>query len=777
VAKAVAYAKRVKLYPLSQASNPPETMFIDASGVVFEANIPYDASFFQSLDRMVQSEPWLTRDKAMIDPLRTIGIEKGKAFNPDAKTRAILDDAAKEARAWLETKYQAAFSPAYFDGTGWAVPGAKEVMEGMSTQFANPDSYPIDGRGLAYSLAFFSPKHLGAGQFYLMTFKDKAGKPFDGRGTYRLTVPPNAPVKHYWSATVYNRATHALIRNLPWSSRSSQTPGLQKNADGSVDIYFGPEAPPGKESNWVPTSADGKFEVLFRLYGPEKPLFDKTWQLPDIEKINLSEGGAVKEFAPATPASAQNITQQLPAGGGLGQTADTRIGSLSFERGLPTEDTVTKLFDALDFQRACQAYVWALPLVGIGSFQRAHYQAFDAGDGDIVTYQTYRDKLGILTPNATTPYIVSFVNLARTGPVVVDLPAGPNASGVCDFWQHSVTDMGQTGPDEGKGGKYLIVGPGQAEPPNTEGYIVVHSTTINVWPGFRALDPDPAKAQKWIEKVRLYPYSQRENPPQQKFLTPAGKTWLQAQPRGLAYWQLLSDIINQEPVQERDRIMMATLKPLGIEKGRPFQPDARQKKILEDAAFVGEAMAKANSFDKRFAGSLYRPETHWDYVIAVDWTAETEFYRQLDELSAYTYEATGTGKGMVTRTPGVGQAYLATYRDTEGHAFDGTNTYHLHVPPNAPVKNFWSVTLYDLDTRTFIENKEEIADRSSRMDLRKNDDGSVDVYFGPTAPAGFEKNWIPTIPGRAWFTYFRLYGPLEAYFDKSWPLPDIEKVK
>lgn len=221
----------------------------------------------------------------MIDPLRTIGIEKGKAFNPDAKTRAILDDAAKESRAWLETKYESGFSPAYYDDAGWAVPGEKEVMEGLSTQFANPDSYPIDGRGVAYSFAFFSPKHLGAGQFYLMTIKDKAGKPFDGGGTYRLHVPANAPVKQYWSATVYDRATHALIRNLPRSSRSSQSPGLQKNADGSVDVYFGPKAPTGKESNWVPTSGSGKFEVLFRLYGPEKALFEKTWKLPDIEEV------------------------------------------------------------------------------------------------------------------------------------------------------------------------------------------------------------------------------------------------------------------------------------------------------------------------------------------------------------------------------------------------------------------------------------------------------------------------------------------------------------
>jgi hypothetical protein len=131
---------------------------------------------------------------------------------------------------------------------------------------------------------------------------------------------------------------------------------------------------------------------------------------------------------------------------------------------------------------------------------------------------------------------------------------------------------------------------------------------------------------------------------------------------------------------------------------------------------------------------------------------------------------------MVTKTSGVGQAYLATYRSKDGHAFDGAKTYRLHVPPNSPAKNFWSVTLYDLDTRTYIDNKEEIADRSSRADLSKNADGSVDLYFGPKAPVGLEKNWIPTLPGKAWFAYFRLYGPTDAYFDKSWLLPDIDAV-
>jgi hypothetical protein len=286
LAKAVAYGRRIKLYPLARATSPPPTAFLDAIDVVFDATIPYDLRFYRSLDRMVQSEPWLARDKIMIDQLKSIGIEKGKGFTPDAPMQEILSGAAREAHAWLDLKYQGYFSPPFFDGTHWALPATRELLDGMSTFFANPNSYPVDARGVTYSMAFFSPKHSGGGSFYLMTISDKNGQSFDGGSTYRLTVRPNAPVTQYWSATVYDRATHGLIRNLPSPSRSSQTPGLRKSPDDSVDIYFGPKVPPSGEANWVPTSADGKFEVLFRFYGPEKALFDKTWKLPDIEKVS-----------------------------------------------------------------------------------------------------------------------------------------------------------------------------------------------------------------------------------------------------------------------------------------------------------------------------------------------------------------------------------------------------------------------------------------------------------------------------------------------------------
>jgi hypothetical protein len=285
IAAAVAYGKRIRLYPLSQAAHPPPTTFIDVAATIYDSTIPYDLRFFHSLDRFVQMEPWLERDKAMIDRLKSIGIEKRMTFDPDERTHKILDDAASEAHEWLDARYDGVFSAPYFEDTHWAVPASHEVVEGQATFYAKPDVYPVDARAVTFSYAFFTPKHPGAGQFYLMTIKDKGGQPFDGGGTYRLTVPANAPVTGYWSVTIYDRVTHALIRNLAWSSRSSHTKGLQTNADGSESIYFAPVAPLGKEANWIPTSAEGRFEVLFRLYGPEKPIFDKLWKLPDVEKI------------------------------------------------------------------------------------------------------------------------------------------------------------------------------------------------------------------------------------------------------------------------------------------------------------------------------------------------------------------------------------------------------------------------------------------------------------------------------------------------------------
>ena len=284
IASAVSYGKRIKLYPLAEAAKPPETTLVDVVDVVLDGVIPYDIRFFESLDRMVQDEPWVDRDRVMIDMLKSLGIEKGKPFKPDGKTADILESAAREALARFEVLYETMFEP-HNKGTRWFLPADKTMLEAEEQGFTNVETYPIDSRATAYYCAYSSIKHMGAGQFYLFVSRDNAGEPLDGAATYRLAVPPNPPVRQYWSVVLYDFATHALIRDMPHASRSSQSPGLQTNADGSVDVYFAPKAPDGKESNWIPTDADGRFEALFRFYGPEKPLFDKTWVLPDIEKV------------------------------------------------------------------------------------------------------------------------------------------------------------------------------------------------------------------------------------------------------------------------------------------------------------------------------------------------------------------------------------------------------------------------------------------------------------------------------------------------------------
>jgi hypothetical protein len=284
VAKSLAYGKRVNVHPLSQASNPPPTVFIDVKDVVFDSTIRYDESFFEGLNRIVQSEPWLDRDRIMIDQLRSLGIEKGKPFAPTAETKRALIAGIREAQMSLAARYDAGLPP-YFEGTRWTFPAPPELIQAAGTGFAEPNSYPVDSRGLAYSYAYIGIKRLGAGQFYLISIKDKDGESFDGGKTYRLTVPPNAPVEQYWSATAYDRQTHALIKNVNRASRASNNAEVQKNVDGSVDLYFGPKAPAGKESNWVPTDPARKFELMFRLYAPTKALFEKTWKLPDVELV------------------------------------------------------------------------------------------------------------------------------------------------------------------------------------------------------------------------------------------------------------------------------------------------------------------------------------------------------------------------------------------------------------------------------------------------------------------------------------------------------------
>lgn len=458
-------------------------------------------------------------------------------------------------------------------------------------------------------------------------------------------------------------------------------------------------------------------------------------------------------------------------------TINSRIGLLGFEGGYPTEESLVRLYDELDFQRAVQTYLWAIPLVSFAQWQEAYETVFGQQDGDLVLTTIFRDKLGLLTANDTTPYVVGFLNLQRTGPLVIDYPKGQTAGGILDFWQRPITDMGLTGPDGGAGGKYLVIPPGQDVPQDSESYRIVQSPTINIFHAFRVLTTDPQEAEALTASYQAYSYAQRDNPRKTRIIPAAGKPWSGWPASSMDYWRLLAKMLNEEPVHERDRMMVAMLKPLGIEKGKPFQPDARQQKILGQAAIVGEAMARCLSYAKRQPEAHIWPGTHWKNPILLEANQETEHHTALDERTAWFYEAVTLSAGMTTKMPGLGQQYIGIQKDKDGHWLQGGNTYSLRVPPNVPVKQFWSITLYDTETRCFIDTPYNIAGVDSRMDLIQNTDGSVDLYFGPTAPPGKEKNWAPTLPGRGWFAYFRLYAPTEAYFDRSWGLPDLVRVK
>lgn len=331
VAKSVAYGKRVRIYPLSQATDPPATQFADVGDTIFDSTIRYDERFFEGLNRIVQAEPWFGRDRAMIDQLRSIGIEKGKAFAPTADTKQALTAGAREARTWLEARYAAGLPP-FFEGTHWSFPAPPELVRAAQADFAEPDHYPVDARGLAYSYAYIGFKRLGTGQFYLINIRDKDGNSYEGGSTYRLTVPPNAPVEQYWSVTAYDRQTHALIKNVTRASRASNNAEVQKNPDGSVDLYLGPQAPAGKEANWIPTDPAGQFELMFRLYAPTKALFDKAWTLPDVEKMASTEPS--RSLQDAAPSGPQGSTTPVTPDNFARAESDLYFGNIVKDGGL-----------------------------------------------------------------------------------------------------------------------------------------------------------------------------------------------------------------------------------------------------------------------------------------------------------------------------------------------------------------------------------------------------------------------------------------------------------
>jgi hypothetical protein len=456
----------------------------------------------------------------------------------------------------------------------------------------------------------------------------------------------------------------------------------------------------------------------------------------------------------------------------------TPIGDIELRHSFFDDDTSRMLFDEMDYQRACQAYIWSTPIVSTVAWRRRQNEAFGVkGATDFVVLESLKEKRGLITANLTTPYILHFGSL-KDGPLVVEYPAGKTAGACIDLWQRPLVDMGLTGPDQGKGGTYVLVGPNDdpaayAAP----GVFVAHSATNTILLGLRVLDPDPAFYA--LVKSSLKMGRHGTTPATCRFIENVDVEWSATAPRGLEYWQVLAEAIRDEPVRAVDKAWMAMLLPLGIAPGQPFQPDARQQAILLKGAAMGELMTRNLQVNPRFAEPYWK-DTSWYKSFDFTLPQETATRVELDERATWFYEAVTSTEGMVNPVVGKGQVYMTTKRDATGALLRADKTYKLHVPKDVPVGQFWSLTLYSEDTRRPYDNGgTEIASTSidSRTKgLKYNADGSVDLFIGVKAPAGFESNFMKTVGQDGWFVYFRLYAPLQAFFDKTFSLADFEQI-
>ena len=473
------------------------------------------------------------------------------------------------------------------------------------------------------------------------------------------------------------------------------------------------------------------------------------------------------------------MTTPIPPSITTPDSVDTRIGTLTFRDGFPDDPTVQRVYDNLDFTRGVQAFMSGMPGTSLVGMRRG-FEKLGAINGNILVFENLLDSKSLfLTGNTDSVYFSTWLNL-KDGPLVIEAP--PNVLAFLDdSWFQYVTDIGNAGPDKGKGGKYLVLPPGyKGEVP--KGYFVAHPRTYNLWlmgRGFKVNGDLKPGVESIKKNLRIYPLSQAQNPPETKFINGSGVELNTVHANDFSYFEELNEVVQEEPSEALDPERLGLFASIGIEKGKPFAPDERMKKILTEAAAVGNATSRAILFRTRMKEAPYYPNSAW----VTTFTGGYEFLsqpgvRNLDARTMFHYYATGITPAMAMKMVGIGSQYAAAFVDSEGKPLDGSKTYKIHLPPNIPAKDFWSFVVYDNQTRSMLQTDQQFPSIGSQKEgIIVNPDTSVDVWLGPTAPKGHETNWVQTVPDKGWNVLLRLYGPLQPWFDKTWKPGEFELVK
>ncbi len=747
---AVELSKQARWYYLSEADNPPD------NGRVMIGNRPYS----QDWPRDEEAFAWLAEafnldsripetGLAHMGNMRRLGLVPGEPFAPDERAQAILKRAAKTAEAVVLSMAFRNRAGAIYDNRQFDKTSMNKSPVFLIDNYEEVEERAGGWHQLIGNFASYFPAKPGTGQFLVSAYRDKDGNPLIGSNTYRWHVPAEVPVKQFWQIPVYNVATRAMIDNEQRRSAITGTDDLKRNNDGSVDLYFGPEAPDGYEQNWIQTNPQEGWFSLPRLYAPLEPIISKEWRWNDIELVKKGDiplsTGAIPEY----------------------------IG------GYPTKETAKAMFKEYDYQAATQFYVWAYAYLNSMGMEKGLAKMGGDERSIYVFDKRIQAQHILMTANKGVIYNwTRYIDLSK-GPVVFEVP--PRVRGhFYDMGMRAYVDVGDIGPDGGKGGKYLVVPHDYAEE-IPEGYFEVRIKYSNRFTlGFRSFPGSEGSDEAAVAlagQAKWYYLSEADTPPENSRVFIGDRAFSQDWPRDEEAFVWFGQIFNMDSyVPMSGRAHMGNMRRLGLVQDQPFSPDTRAQAVLKRAAKTAEAMVLSMAFSDRQDAEMYGNRQYRNIFTNKSPLFYQDNYEEVEQRAGGWHQLVGNFSQYIPTKPGTGGLYMNSYTDRDGNYLIGSNTYRLRVPAEVPVKQFWEIPVYEAATRSYIDTDQGRSALSGTDNLKRNADGSVDLYFGPKAPKGFEKNWIKTKPGEGWFTLPRLYAPLEPILDKTWRWNDIEKI-